>query len=249
MTSTPVTSVRDGGQRPVAARRGAAALPAVGLLVLLAGTAAVLVLHVVPPTAATDPWRRTISEYAYSTLGWVFDLGVLAVAAGSLIITGSLWATRTVRRGSVGSIALLAWSAALVVLVVFAKHDWSVGPSAHGSIHRVASLVAFVSVPLAAVAVARHRSGRLAAPARTALVAGVVSAGWLSFLVGAFVLGPVIGTPWYRVFPLGLMERGIAVFAVATVLALGWLAWRAARDPQGPAGVGPRGASAPSGEV
>ena len=116
-----------------------------------------------------------------------------------------------------------------MVLVIFPKHDWSVGPSSHGSIHRVASLVAFVSVPLAAIAIARHRAGRLKAPARTAMITGLISAGWLSFLVGAFLLGPVTGTPWYRVFPLGLMERGIAVFAVAAVFAIGWLALRAAR--------------------
>ncbi|WP_157970712.1 DUF998 domain-containing protein [Nakamurella deserti] len=234
MTSTSVTNEAAAARTPVDGRtpRAAAALPVAGLVVLLAGSLAVLALHVVPPTSATSPWRRTISEYAYSSLGWVFDLGVVAVAAGSLLIAGSLWATRALRPLSPGSIALLAWSVSLVVLVIFPKHDWSVGPSAHGSIHRVASLVAFVSVPLAAVAIARHRQGRLKAPARTALVSGIVSAGWLSFLVGAFLLAPVTGTPWYRMFPLGLMERGIAVFAVAALVALGWLALRAVREPR-----------------
>lgn len=235
MTSTSITNETAAGtvHRVGSARRtGAPAVPIAGLIVLAAGTLAILALHVVPPTSATSPWRRTISEYAYSSLGWVFDAGVVAIAVGTLLIAASLWTTRTLRPASTGSVGLLAWSVSLVVLVIFPKHDWSVGPSAHGSIHRVASLVAFVSVPIAAVVIARHRTGRLATPARTAMITGLVSAGWLSFLVGAFVLGPVTGTPWYRMFPLGLMERGIAVFAVAALVALGWLALRATRPAE-----------------
>lgn len=229
MTSTSVSGSVTADRADQADAPASRLVPLLGMLVLAAGTLAVLALHVLPPTAATSPWRRTISEYAYSSLGWVFDLGVLAVAAGSLLIAVSMWSTRTLRPGSLGSVALVAWTVSLVVLVIFPKHDWSVGPSSHGSIHRVASLVAFISVPIAAVVIARRRSGRLTAPARTALVTGLVSAGWLAFLVGAFLLGPLTGTPWYRAFPLGLMERGIAVFAVAAVFALGWLALRAAR--------------------
>ena len=229
MTSTSIAAPASRDADVPAAPGTGRTLGVLGLLVLAAGALAVLALHVVPPTSATSPWRRTISEYAYSSLGWVFNAGVVAVAAGSLLIAASLWTTRTVRPLSVGSLALLAWSVSLVVLVIFPKHDWSVGPSSHGSIHRVASLIAFVSVPIAAVAIARRRAGRLRAPAWTASVCGVVSAGWLSFLVGAFLLGPVTGTPWYRMFPLGLMERGIAVFGVAALIALGWLALRAAR--------------------
>lgn len=233
MTSTSVTNeTAASAVTTPPARHGTAVVPVVGMLIMLAGTLAVLALHVVPPTSATSPWRRTISEYAYSSLGWVFDAGVVAIAVGTLLIAVSLWLTRTVRVASLGSLALLAWSVSLVVLVIFPKHDWSVGPSSHGSIHRVASLVAFISVPIAAIAIARHRAGRLRPPARTALVMGVVSAGWLSCLVGAFLLAPVTGTPWYRMFPLGLMERGIAVFAVAALFALGWLAVRAARVPR-----------------
>lgn len=241
MTSTSVTNELSGaGSRPEggvdapsAPTRSTAVVPAVlGIVILAVGSLAILALHVIPPTSATSPWRRTISEYAYSSLGWVFNAGVLAVAAGSLLITLTLWATRTIRPLSVGSLGLLAWSTSLVVLVIFPKHDWSVGPSSHGSIHRVASLVAFISVPIAAVVIARRRAGRLTAPARTAMITGLTSAGWLSFLVVAFVLAPITGTPWYRLFPLGLMERGIAVFAVAAVLALGWLALRAAREPR-----------------
>lgn len=235
MTSTSTTTTADEAV-PAPPRRtgGAPAVPVLGILVLVAGAVAILGLHVVPPTSATSPWRRTISEYAYSSLGWVFNVGVLAVAAGSLLIALSLWTSGTLRRVSAGSLGLVAWSVSLVVLVVFPKHDWSVGPSSHGSIHRVASLIAFVSVPLAAIAIGRRRSGRLAVPARTAMICGIVSAGWLSFLVGAFLLGPVTGTPWYRVFPLGLMERGITAFAVAAIAALGWLALRAIRELPAP---------------
>lgn len=229
MTSTSIemeptgTVTRSGGATSL--------LPLAGMAAVLVGTLAVLVLHVVPPTSSTSPYRRTISEYAYSTLGWVFNAGVLAIAAGSLLIAFSLWASRALRPLSVGSLGVVAWGVSLVVLVIFPKHDWSVGPSGHGSIHRVASLVAFFSVPLAAVAIARHREGRLRPPAVLVRIFGVVSGCWLGMLIGGFVLGPITGTPWYRVFPLGLMERGMAFFAIAAVLAAGWLAIRAATHP------------------
>ncbi len=238
MTSTSLTAA-DPAATPTGPRLVPTALAATGTAAVAVGSLAILVLHVVPPTSATSPWRRTISEYALSSLGGVFDVGVLSIAIGSLLITASLWTTHTLRPASTGSVALLAWSVGMVLLVIFPKHDWSVGPSTHGSIHRVASLVAFVSVPVAAWTVGRSRSARLAAPARTMLIAGLVSAGWLAVLIGAFLIGPFTGTAWWLVLPLGAMERGIAFFAVAAVLASGWLAVRSSRPPLPAAGADP----------
>jgi len=58
------------------------------LAVLLVG-----VLHVIDGDRV-DPVRRTISEYALRDHGWMFDLGVLALAAGSVavLVALALWA-------------------------------------------------------------------------------------------------------------------------------------------------------------
>ncbi len=229
-TATTTDPVPAGSADPRASSRVAMALAWVGMLTLLTGVLAILVLHVIPPTDAISAYRRTISEYAYTTLGWAFNAGVLAVSAGSVLITVSLWLSRTLRRTSVSGPLMLLWSAALVVLVVFPKHDWSVGPSGHGAIHRMASLVAFVSVPIAVILIGRHRAGSLRSPGRTAAVSGIIAAGWLSLILGAYLFGPLSRTPWWLVFPLGLVERGVAFFSVAAVLSLGMLSIRAARQ-------------------
>lgn len=219
-----------------AARRGSPALltAVIATVAVAVGASAVLALHVVAPTSSISPLRRTISEYAYTDLGWVFNAGVLTIAIGSALIAAALCGATAMRPSSAGAIAMLTWSVALVVLVIFPKHDWSVGPSSHGSIHRVASLVAFVSVPIAAFAIGRRRPSPTRAAGRVAMLFGILAGAWLAVLVGGFVVGPLTDTPWWQVYPLGLMERGMAFSAVAAVLALGWLAIRsAASQPVG----------------
>lgn len=65
-----------------------------------------------------------------------------------------------------------------------------------------------------------------------AFALGVCSAAWVAGIVTAVLVGADSGLPWYRVVPLGLVERGLAVTEVAALLALG--VWGAARlGPQG----------------
>lgn len=226
MSSTSVRTDRAEPIRPVP--RGLA-LAVVGLFGLLTGTLSILTLHVIPPTTQVSPLRRTISEYAYTSLGWVFNSGVVAISVGSLLIAASLWSSGTLRGSSGGSIATIGWGVGLLLLVVYPKHDWSVGPSGHGTVHRIASLVAFICVPIAAIAIGRRRTGRLRSPARWAIVFGGVAFGWLACILGAFTIGPMVGTPWWLVFPLGLMERGMALFGILAMFAVGTLAARASR--------------------
>ena len=230
-TTTSVELFRPDTPSPV--RRGPAlAAAVVGIIAVLTGTIAILTLHLMSPTALISPLRRTISEYAYTTLGWVFNSGVVLIAAGSLLIAGSLWFSRSLPRLGAGTAAMLGWSASLVVLVIFPKHNWSVGPAGHGTVHRIASLVAFVCVPIAAIALARRRTAPFTRTARLALMFAWISAGWLATLMAAFIIGPFTGTPWWLVFPLGLMERGMAFFAILAVVGVGALAVRAARAPR-----------------
>jgi len=164
--------------------------------------------------------RRTISEHGLGEQGWMFGLAVALLAAGSVAIGVSLARTRLA--GVFGTLALMAWSAGLFVVAYFPKHDWSVGPSVSGSIHRVGSLVAFLSLPLAALIIARPwRHTERRGHAVVAFGLGLCSALWVAGIGAMVLVGAQDGLPWYRVMPLGLVERGLAVTEVAALVALG----------------------------
>lgn len=216
-----------------AARRGdpaAADLRRARLFAVLgiagASLAIVLVgaLHLLPGTAQISPVQRTISEYALTDSGWAFNLGVIALALGSLAVLAALVSAGRATRWSAGTLLGAVWAAALVAIVLFPKHNWSVGPSTNGHIHRVASIVAFLALPVAVMLLTRRRGTARRDHPRSATAAfwlAGCSLVWFSPLVGALLLSPVTGTPWYRAVPLGLVERGLVISEVLAVLALG----------------------------
>lgn len=194
----------------------------------IAGTllAVVLVgaLHLLPQTAGISPVQRTISEYALTDVGWVFNLAAVALALGSLAVLAALVSAGKTTATSAGTLLGVLWSAALVAVVLFPKHDWAVGPSTNGHIHRVASIVAFLSLPAAVMLLTRRRGADRRDHPRSARAAwwlAVLSLVWFSPLVGAMLLSPVTGVPWYRAVPIGLVERGLVLSEVLAVLALG----------------------------
>jgi hypothetical protein len=197
---------------------------AIALCAVLVGA-----LHVLQ-AARVDPVRRTISEYALGDHGWMFDVGVIGLAVGSLLVLFALIGAGLLARSSTDAVALGVWAATLVVVVAFEKANWSIGPSVGGYIHRYASLAAFVALPIAALVLGRRwqrdpQFGRYSVGVR---VLGWVSLGWLSTIVLGVALRPLTGVPWWRFVPLGLVERGLAVTEVATVVLMGAWAWRAA---------------------
>ena len=198
----------------------------------IAGAAACLalvgVLHVVPPSSLINPWRRTISEYALHDQAWVFNLALAALALGSLAILVALVVARIVPPGSAAALALAVWSASLFAVIVFPKHNWSLGPSVSGHIHRGVSAVGFLALPLGAGLVAyAWRHGRWRRYAYGTLALSVLSLLAFSPIAVAFLQQPLTGIRWWRVFPLGTVERVLALCEVATVIALGWWAARA----------------------
>ncbi len=179
-----------------------------------------------------DPLRRTISEHGLHEYGWVFGLGVALLAAGSVAIGVSLARRRLA--GVVGTVALMAWSAGLLVIAWFPKHDWSVGPSLSGSIHRAGSVVAFLSLPLAALIIARPwRRAERGAASLAAFAFGLLSVLFALSMIAVMTIGAQSGLPWWRVMPLGLVERGLAVIEVAALAALGvWAAGQRLGAPE-----------------
>lgn len=161
----------------------------------------------------------TISEYVYTAGGWAFLTGVLALAVGSILLLAGLIRAGVIAPLSVGSILMSMWVIGLIGVAAFPKHNWEIGPSTSGSIHRVATLLAFVSLPAAVLAIARkHRRGR------PAVWMAYGSIAWLALLFGAIAVSMVTDLSWYRIIPLGIVERGIVAFEVAAVIALGvWL--------------------------
>ena len=164
--------------------------------------------------------RATISEYVYTSGSWAFVVAVLTLAATSAALLVGLIRAGRLRWRSAGSVLMTLWVVGLVAVVAFPKHNWVTGPSASGTVHRVATLVAFVALPVAVLLIARGRSG----PARAARWLAVTGMGWLAVLFGAIAVGVFIDQSWWRLIPLGLVERGIAGFEVAALVALGlWL--------------------------
>ena len=215
---------------PVVPARSARSWALSGAALVVAGAVVVLALHVLAPE--NDPVRRTLSQYALGPWKPVFDAGVLAVAAGSAAVLAGLLRAGLVRWRGAAAVLLAAWSACLVVVVAFEKINWSVGPTPTGYLHRYASLVAFVCLPAAALALGRAwrddaRWARFAAWTRGL---GYVALAWLAPMLLGFALRPLTGVPWWRFVPLGLFERGVALTEVAAVLVMGVWAARAARS-------------------
>ncbi|MFI9010640.1 DUF998 domain-containing protein [Actinosynnema sp. NPDC053489] len=185
---------------------------------------------------STAHLRRTISEYALGPYRWVFDTGVLLLVAGSLAILAVLVRSGVARWRSAGSVAFAAWSAGLALVVIFPKNNWALGPSASGSIHRFGSLLAFVALPLAAVLLARpwRRDPVWGGHARWTFRLGVLSAVAFTPILYAIAVDVVVGTSWWRVIPLGHVERLLVLTEVVAVLVAGVWAVAAARRPAGP---------------
>ncbi|AQT81470.1 hypothetical protein B1R94_22775 [Mycolicibacterium litorale] len=197
-----------------------------GWLGALGGLVAMAVVLALDATLGGQPTRRgelrtaTISEYVYTAGSWAFVAAVVVLATASAALLYGLIRARRVRSLSAGSVLMTLWVLGLMAVVAFPKHNWDVGPSASGTVHRFATLVAFVALPLAVLVIARGRSGAARA-ARWLAVAGI---GWLTVLFAAIAVGAVTDQSWWRLIPLGLVERGIAGFEVAALIALGlWL--------------------------
>ncbi|WP_433795890.1 DUF998 domain-containing protein [Actinoplanes sp. CA-252034] len=194
------------------------ALAALGAAAVLTSLGLYASLHVLPPSAELDWTRRTISQYALMPDGWVFDLATLLLAAGSAAILVALHRTGRLSRGALATLAL--WVVGLVGVVWFEKHNWQAGGSMSGDVHRVFSVVAFLSLPIGALLAA----GRAPGAARWVAAGGVVSLLCFTPILWAVLAEPWTGVRWWRAIPLGTVERLLGLAEVVTVLLLAWWA-------------------------
>jgi len=206
----------------VPARRVSVAVSLTGVAALVIGAGLVLLLQVIPPTDEISATRRTISEYGLSDHKWVFDLAVVLVALGSAAGLAVLGRQR--RLPTAAAILGTLWTVGLLVIVAFPKPDWATVSHADfgGTLHRVASVVAFVALPLAVLVAAR--TAFPASPGRRWLVRvlAIASLGWFAVILGAVVVAAATDGRWWTLIPLGLVERGMALtelVALAVLLA------------------------------
>jgi hypothetical protein len=216
-------------------------LAVLGAAAVGAGVVILGLLHVVPPTSEISPYRRTISEYGLTEAGAAFNAGVLLLAAGSLATLLAVVGARLLPARSGGALALLLWSVALAAVVYFPKHNWAVGPSPAGTVHRVAGVVAFLSLPVGALLIGRawwrHPRWRVHAGWTGGL--GLWSLLCFTPILVAFVAQPWTGVAWWRAIPLGAVERVLTISEVVAVLSLAW--WAASASA---AGASDRGGAA-----
>ena len=220
---TRVTDSRRPARASVARLAGGAALVGIALTVLLFAA-----LHLLPPTRDISPVHRTISEYALTGSAWVFDLAVILLAGSSVAAFGGLVLIRRVTALSAATIFASLWVAGLLTLVSFPKHNWALGNISNaGQIHRMASLVAFLALPIAVMAAARRRQEGTDPPAaRWAFWLGAASLLWFLPMLYAIATAP---RAWWQAIPLGLIERGLALTEVLAVVALAVLVRTRAR--------------------
>lgn len=193
-------------------------LASLGALAL--GAVLMLSLHVLPGSDDVDIVRRTISQYALGPNKWLFDIAVLLVATGSALAFADLVRRRFVRPLSLPVVLGGLWTLSLLVVVWFTKTDWTVGPSMGGAIHRWASVVGFVSLPLAVLIVARKVFATEPGWRFAAQAFGLLSLSGIGVLFVGFVRMLSGGGPWWRFVPLGLVERAMALTVVASIAVL-----------------------------
>jgi hypothetical protein len=203
---------------PASVRRDKA-LSVIGIAGLGIGAALILLLQFIPPTNAISPLRRTISEYALSANKWVFDLAVGLVALGSILGFIVL-----IRRGALtvfswASALSALWIVGLLVVIAYPKTNWAVGPSSGGTVHRIASVVAFLCLPIAILLLSRFTESL--SRRRITRWLAIASLAWFGVILGAILIAVVIGGQWWQLIPLGLVERLLAItelFALASLM-------------------------------
>ncbi|UOZ03430.1 DUF998 domain-containing protein [Amycolatopsis sp. WQ 127309] len=191
-----------------------------GVGALFVGAVLILTLGLIPLTNDISVTSQTISQYGLSKGAWLFDLAVLLVAAGSALCFTAL---RIQNRLPVISATFGAlWTIGLLVIVTFPRTNWAVETGSHlgGTLHRIASVVAFVCLPVAVLTGARAAFPR---PVRRAFIVrllGAVSLGWFAVIIGAIVVAAVNGERWWEIIPLGLVERGMALTEIVALVIL-----------------------------
>ena len=169
----------------------------VGLLGVALSALLVVVGHV-DPNSGLDPLTLTVSEIALSDRGGAVDVAMVTLALASLALL------RGARLTGVPAALVGVWSAGLLVAAIVPTDPPGVALGTGGQVHRYASLIAFVCLPVAGFALARR------ARDRRVWVLSVASAACLLMMLGSATLA-------HRQL-IGLAERMVIAVEVALLV-------------------------------
>ncbi|MCW3815318.1 DUF998 domain-containing protein [Micromonospora sp. DR5-3] len=206
-------------------------------LLALGGIALAAVLAVLGHLQVNDdlsPWSLTVSDFAVSDRGGVIDVAMAVLAAATAVLIPVVWRTgagsdpsgsrpggkrraptggeapgRIGRRPRVAGVLLAAWTAGLVTSAVVPTNEPGLPMGTAAYLHRYASVVAFLALPVAGWLLAGHLGSR--------------AAGWLRALTLASLL--LAGAMIWSAYPgdrmlIGLAERLLIVTEVALLSVL-----------------------------
>jgi uncharacterized protein DUF998 len=188
--------------RGAPARRLFAALAWLGLAL----TVLLAVVGQIDPDPHLDPLALTVSDYAVADRGGVTDAAMVMFGVSALAL---LMALRDVPRGAA---VLMAVFATGMFVAAVAPTDPGTDLSVTGQIHRYASVVAFVALPLAALLLTRR------APALFGRAVGWVRG--LVLATGLFMVAMLVSSTVGDRLLVGLAERLLLVTSVALLAAL-----------------------------
>ncbi|KAB1905550.1 DUF998 domain-containing protein [Micromonospora sp. AMSO1212t] len=161
-------------------------LLAIGGIVLAAVLAVIGHLEV---SDDLDPWSLTVSDFAVSDRGGVIDTAMAVLAAASLILLPAL---RRSGAGRVPLALLTAWSAGLLAAASVPTNEPGTPMDTAAYVHRYASVLSFLALPVAGWLLARHPVTGAAAWLRGLTMASLVLAGamiWSAYLGDRALLG------------------------------------------------------------
>ncbi|MEV8632350.1 DUF998 domain-containing protein [Streptosporangium sp. NPDC051023] len=187
-----------------------------GYAAIAAGTVAMTGLHLV---TGLDPVHTVISEYAFHPDGWLLpvSLGLFATAA---TVFGVVLARRGEDRGAAALVGV--WGLCMLLIGAFPTDQPGVPLSMSGGIHRYAAFVAFLTMPIAGLIMARrHVESRYA---RSVRLLSLASLGVLVLVVIPYVVRMFGIDLTNDDIPAGVTQRLVVVFEVAVLTMLGLVA-------------------------
>ncbi|MDP9865915.1 hypothetical protein J2S55_005181 [Streptosporangium brasiliense] len=187
-----------------------------GYAAIGAGAVAMFGLHV---ATGLDPVHTVISEYAFEPDGWLLPVSLTFFAAGA-----AAFGTALFRRGEDRGAALLVgiWGLCMLLIGAFPTDEPGVPLSMSGGIHRYAAFVAFLTMPVAGLILARrHAASRHARPVRLLSLACL---GVLVLVVLPYVVRMAGIDLTNDDIPAGVTQRMVVVLEVAVLALLGMVA-------------------------
>jgi hypothetical protein len=125
-------------------------------LLALGGIALAAVLTVVGHLEVNDdlnPWALTVSDFAVSDRGGVIDVAMAVLAAATAAV---LLGLRRSGAGRLAELLLAAWTAGLVLAAIVPTDEPGLPMTTAGYLHRYASVIAFLALPVGGWLLARR---------------------------------------------------------------------------------------------